>query len=78
MTTDDSPKVVVRSSDDETKVVVHYGDKVVTISQRFDHLESQLTLVYKAVLVLGAGELILLGIHLPEVGPLLVSLVKML
>ena len=62
--------------DDETKVTVRYGDKVVTVQQRFDKLDKQLLLITKAILVLAAGELVLLGIHLPEVGPILVSIAK--
>jgi hypothetical protein len=58
-------------------VEVHYGDIVVTVGQRFDKLDKQLLLISKAILVLAAGELVLLGIHLPEVGPILVSIVKM-
>lgn len=57
--------------DDETKVEVHYGDKIVTVGQRFDRLE-------KLSVIEGIGILLLIGVHLPEVGPVLVQLSKML
>ena len=57
--------------DDETKVTVRYGDKIVTVGQRFDKLE-------KIQLIQGVGILLLLGIHFPEVGPIIIQLSKML
>jgi hypothetical protein len=57
--------------DDETKVTVRYGDKVVTVQQRFDKLE-------KLQVIQGIGILIILGIHVPEVGPILIAISKMI
>lgn len=75
MTQNDDPK---KSSQDDTvsDVVVHYGDIVVTVGQRFDRLDKQLLLVFKAIIALGIGELLLLGIHIPEVGPILTEIAK--
>ena len=71
-----APQKESLQGDSVTPNVVHYGDIVITVSQRFDKLDKQLLLISKAILVLGAGELILLGIHLPEVGPILITLLK--
>jgi hypothetical protein len=57
--------------DDSKKVELHYGDKIITVEQRFDKIE-------KLLVVQGIGVLLLVGIHLPEVGPILVQLSKML
>ena len=65
------------TDDDETKVVVRYGDKVITVGERFDTLDKRITLILKSLLVLAIGEAIMVGIHIPEVGPILVSIAKM-
>ena len=65
------------TDDDESKVVVHYGDKVITVGERFDKLDKQITLVLKALVVLGAGELIMVGVHVPEVGPIITAIFKL-
>jgi hypothetical protein len=66
------------TDDDETKVVVHYGDKIITVGERFDQLDGKLMLITKALLVLGIGELLLVGVHLPEVGPILAAIAHLL
>ena len=81
MTQDDDPKLVSQAdnikADKNDRITVHYGDIVVTVGQRFDRLDKEITLVAKAILVLAAGEILLLGIHLPEVGPILVTIAKL-
>jgi hypothetical protein len=59
------------TDDDETSITVHYGDKIVTVKERFDKLE-------RMQLLEGVGICLLLGIHIPEVGPLLVAAFKLL
>jgi hypothetical protein len=61
----------VTTNDDETKVELHYGDKVVTVKERFDKIE-------KTQLLQSIGILLLLGVHLPEVGPILIAASKFL
>ena len=66
------------TNDNDNKIEAHYGDKVITVADRFDRVDKQLLLVLKAIVVLAAGELILIGVNLPEVGPLIVALSKMI
>jgi hypothetical protein len=59
------------NDDDETTVTVRYGDKVVTVGQRFDKIE-------KMQLLQGIGILLLLGINIPSVGPILIALANLI
>ena len=77
MPREDDQKESFQGDSVKSDVIVHYGDIVVTVGQRFDRIDRTLLLISKACLCLAAGELILLGIHLPEVGPLLIALAKL-
>jgi len=68
----------VTPNDDPNKIVVHYGDKVITVGDRFDKLDKQFTMVFKALIALGIGELLMIGIHLPETAPILAILAKLI
>jgi hypothetical protein len=76
MTQDENSKESSQT-DGVTPQVVHYGDIVVTVGQRFDKVDKELFTISKAVLILAAGEVLLLGIHLPEVGPILIAIAKL-
>ena len=65
------------NDDDERTNTVHYGDKVVTVGERFDTIDKKFELVFKALLGIGVLQVLMMGIHLPEMSPILVTLAKM-
>lgn len=57
------------TQEDDELIEVHRGDKIVTVKDRFDVLETRVNWLI-------IGMFVMLGIHLPEIGPLISEFIK--